>query len=154
MPYNKGWLTLPKSLTSKRSKGSNSSLLRRPSFSWHTFRKVRIFFRHRNCREKNRLKRKKNTIYNRQAKSLTKADSFTGRQAAALSAFICILRNWIIAFARLWYVFMTSHWCLHLRKTDHRRVFFCGDCHKCTLNRGMETFLPIILLCQVKSLVK
>lgn len=44
-----GCLTLPKSRTSKRSKGSKSSLLRRPNLSWHTLRNVRMFFRHRNC---------------------------------------------------------------------------------------------------------
>ena len=44
-------LTLPKSLTSKRSKGSNSSLLRRPNLSWQTLRNVRMFFKHRNCKK-------------------------------------------------------------------------------------------------------
>lgn len=44
-------LTLPKSLTSNRSKGSNSSLLRRPNLSWHTLRNVLMFFKHRNYRK-------------------------------------------------------------------------------------------------------
>lgn len=41
-------LTFPKSRTSKRSKGSNSSLFLSPNLSWQTLRKVRIFFRQRN----------------------------------------------------------------------------------------------------------
>lgn len=41
-------LTFPKSRTSKRSKGSNSSLFLNPNLSWQTLRKVRMFFKHRN----------------------------------------------------------------------------------------------------------
>lgn len=41
-------LTFPKSRTSKRSKGSNSSLFLSPNLSWQTLRKVRMFFKHRN----------------------------------------------------------------------------------------------------------
>lgn len=42
-------LTFPKSLTSKRSKASNSSLFFMPKISLHAARKVLMFFRHRNC---------------------------------------------------------------------------------------------------------
>lgn len=41
-------LTFPKSLTSKRSKASNSSLFFMPNTSLHAVRKVLMFFRHRN----------------------------------------------------------------------------------------------------------
>lgn len=41
-------LTFPKSLTSKRSKASNSSLFFMPNTSLHAIRKVLMFFRHRN----------------------------------------------------------------------------------------------------------
>lgn len=42
-------LTFPKSLTSKRSNDSNSSLFFMPNTSLHASRNVRMFFRHRNC---------------------------------------------------------------------------------------------------------
>lgn len=48
-------LTFPKSLTSKRSKASNSSLLLMPNTSLHAVRKVLMFFRHRNCGETERV---------------------------------------------------------------------------------------------------
>jgi len=42
-------LTFPKSLTSNRSKASNSSLFFMPNASLHAARNVLMFFRHRNC---------------------------------------------------------------------------------------------------------
>lgn len=48
-------LTFPKSLTSNRSKASNSSLFFMPNTSLHAARKVLMFFRHRNCERDRRL---------------------------------------------------------------------------------------------------
>lgn len=44
-------VTFPKSRTSKRSKASNKSLFFIPNTSQQDVRKVRMFFKHRNCTE-------------------------------------------------------------------------------------------------------